>query len=156
MSDRAALAMGLAGLAAASVAAGCVRRTILITSEPPGALVWLNDREIGRTPVVVDFEYYGTYDVRLQRPGYEPLMTSGTASAPWWEIFGVDLLSELAPFPLRSWVQWQYELEPRNDDPEALIERAQELRARIPAEPGPQAPAEPSSPSPEPHPPPAD
>ncbi|MFB3120043.1 MAG: PEGA domain-containing protein [Stenotrophomonas maltophilia] len=41
----------------------------MITSEPPGALVWLNDREIGRTPVDVDFEFYGRYDVRLHLPG---------------------------------------------------------------------------------------
>ncbi len=41
-------------------AAGCVQRTITITSDPPGALVWLNDREIGRTPLDVNFVYYGT------------------------------------------------------------------------------------------------
>jgi hypothetical protein len=46
---------------------GCVERTISITSEPRGALVYLNDEEVGRTPVSVPFTYYGVYDVRLER-----------------------------------------------------------------------------------------
>jgi hypothetical protein len=110
---------------------GCVQRTITITSEPPGALVWLNDREIGRTPLDVDFVYYGTYDVRLAREGYEPVMTSGEAKAPWWETIGLDLLAELAPLELKSHVEWHYELEPLDDDLEALEQRARDLRSRI-------------------------
>ncbi len=117
--------------AAGSFATGCVRRTITITTEPPGALVWLNDREIGRSPVDIDFEHYGTYDVRLERPGYEPVMTSGTAQAPLWEFIGVDLLAELAPFRIHNHLKWHYVLVPRNDDPEPLVDRAQRLRSRI-------------------------
>ncbi len=49
--------------------AGCVERTITITSDPPYALVWLNDEEIGRTPVTVPFTFYGKYDVRLIHEG---------------------------------------------------------------------------------------
>jgi hypothetical protein len=45
---------------------GCVERTISITSEPEGALVYLNDEEVGRTPVSVPFTFYGVYDVRLE------------------------------------------------------------------------------------------
>ena len=111
--------------------AGCVQRTITITSDPPGAMVWLNDREIGRTPVDVEFDYYGTYDVRLEREGYEPLMTSGEAAAPLWEAPGLDLAAELLPFRLHSRVEWHYVLGPRDDDPEALMERARELRSRV-------------------------
>ena len=43
---------------------GCVRRTITISTDPPGTMVWLNDREVGRSPVDVDFDYYGTYDAQ--------------------------------------------------------------------------------------------
>jgi hypothetical protein len=113
------------------LAVGCVRRTIMITSEPPGALVWLNDRELGRTPVDVEFDYYGTYDVRLVHPEHEPLATSGTANAPWWETLGLDLIAELAPVTLRSRVEWHYVLEPRDDDPDALEARARQLRSQI-------------------------
>lgn len=48
---------------------GCLERTITITSQPTGALVHLNDREVGRTPVVVPFTFYGTYTVRLEHDG---------------------------------------------------------------------------------------
>jgi hypothetical protein len=101
-------------------------------------MVWLNDREVGRSPVAVDFDYYGTYDVRLERDGYEPQMTSGDARGPWWDTVGLDLVAELMPFTIHSRVEWHYELEPIDDDPEALAQRARELRSKI-AEPEPPA-----------------
>ncbi len=116
----------------AVIPTGCVRRTILITSEPPGALVWLNDREIGRTPVDVDFLYYGRYDVRLVHEAYEPLLGSGLATAPWWDTIGLDLVAELLPIELRSETVWHYDLEPKDDDPDALLRRARKLRSAIP------------------------
>lgn len=107
---------------------GCVRRTISITTEPEGALVWLNDREVGRTPVEIEFDHYGTYDVRLEHRGYEPVMTSGKASPPWWDNVGLDLVAELTPADIESRIEWHYELRPIDDDREALLERARELR----------------------------
>ncbi len=118
-------------LTAAVVMGGCVKRTISITSEPTGALVWLNDREIGRTPVEVEFDYYGTYDVRLQKEGYESKMTTGEAKAPWWEFIGLDLIAELTPADLHSRVEWHYQLRPADDDPAAILERAGELREQL-------------------------
>ncbi len=117
-------------LAVGWTAGGCVRRTVTITTEPPGALLWLNDREIGRTPVEVDFEFYGTYDVRLERSGYEPMMTSGKANAPWWDTVGLDFFAELTPGTLKSHVEWHYVMEPLDGDRDAVIDRASELRAR--------------------------
>src|SRR5262245_33218461 len=116
--------------AATALLAGCVERTVSITSDPPGALVWLNDREVGRTPVDVKFDYYGTYDVRLEREGSEPLMTSGKADAPWWEFVGIDLIAEALPFRFHSHIKWNYVLEPATGDRAALIGRAEALRDR--------------------------
>ncbi len=107
---------------------GCVERTISIDTDPPGALVWLNDREIGRTPVTVHFVYYGTYDVRLELDGYEPMMTFGEAKAPIWDAPGPDFVAEVAPIPLRSTIHWHYVMQPLNEDTDALVERARELR----------------------------
>ncbi len=112
---------------------GCVRRTIMITSEPPGVLIWVNDREVGRTPIDVDFEYYGVYAVRLELAGYEPMMTSGKASAPWWDKVGPDFFAELVPADLHSEVRWHYVLTPLAEDREALIERATQLRSDLSA-----------------------
>lgn len=124
--------LGLLLVVAFGAASGCVRRTVTITTEPPGALVWLNDREVGRSPIEIDFDYYGTYDVRLERDGYEPMMTSGHASAPLWETVGLDLLAELTPITLRARIAWHYVLEPLDDDRETLVERARDLRQRLP------------------------
>ena len=114
--------------AAVFSAAGCIRRTLAITTEPSGALLWLNDREVGRTPVEVDFDHYGTYDVRLERDGYEPMMTSGKAKAPWWDTVGLDLIAEAVPGTLTSRIEWHYVMQPVDDDRERLIERARDLR----------------------------
>ena len=121
------IGMVLAALVASS---GCVRRTITITTEPQGTLVWLNDREVGRTPVEVDFKHYGTYDVRLEHRGYEPMMTSGRADPPWWDHVVLDLIAELTPVDLESRIEWHYVMEPLDDDLDALVNRARELRAK--------------------------
>ena len=126
------LRMSLIGIVLAALVAlnGCVRRTITITTEPEGTLVWLNDREVGRTPVEVDFKHYGTYDVRLEHRGYEPMMTSGRADPPWWDNVGLDLIAELIPVDLESRIEWHYVMEPLDDAREALLSRARELRKK--------------------------
>lgn len=92
--------------------AGCLERTVTITSEPPGAIVVLNDEEIGRTPVETGFRYFGVYDVRLQREGYEPLTTAKEAVAPFWEYPGIDLLAIAAPWRVRTHLEWHFDLQP--------------------------------------------
>ena len=118
-------------LSALLVLPGCVKRTITITSDPEGALVWLNDREIGRTPVDVEFVHYGAYDVRLVKDGYEPLLTSGKASPPFWDHVGLDLLAELNPSRPHADIRWHYEMIPSDQDEDALLSRARELRRQI-------------------------
>ena len=48
---------------------GCVERKLTILTEPEGALVALNDEEIGRSPVTVSFQWYGDYNVRISEAG---------------------------------------------------------------------------------------
>lgn len=114
---------------------GCVDRKIRVTSEPSGARVWLNDVEIGTTPAEADFRFYGRYDVRLEKPGYEPLWTDKKAYAPVWQWPGLDLAAEMMPARFDDVVEWHFELEPALEtttDPDALraglLERAQALR----------------------------
>lgn len=120
---------------------GCVERRINITSEPPGAIVWLNDVEVGRTPVSTGFTFYGTYDVRLNLEGYEPLVTSAEAHAPVYEYPVVDLLAIAWPGRIVSKVNWHFDLEPAQTDQAALLERAAGLRTQLgesePPEPAP-------------------
>jgi hypothetical protein len=116
---------------------GCVDRKIRVTSEPPGARVWLNDVEIGRTPAEADFAFYGRYDVRLELEGHEPLWTDREAKAPVWQWPVLDLAAEVIPARFDDLVEWHFELEPAMEtetDPaelrEGLIERARELSGR--------------------------
>ncbi|QDU72067.1 PEGA domain protein [Mucisphaera calidilacus] len=116
------------------VAGGCVRRTITITSEPSGALVHLNDREVGRTPLSLPFTYYGVYDVRLEQETSEPLWTTGKADPPWWAYPGPDLIAEFIP-GLKDEVAWHYELTPavavEDENIDAVNLRARQMRARL-------------------------
>jgi PEGA domain len=132
----------LAVMAGAAVAAGCVRRTLEISSDPPGALVYLNDREVGRTPVEVDFTYYGRYDVRLTKDGHEALLTSGEAKSPIWDTIPLDLAAEAVPGEPHVRIKWHYTLQRLNDDPAALAERARELRAKLEGQPKPPPPSD--------------
>lgn len=122
---------------------GCVRRTLTITSEPDGALCWLNGREVGRTPVTVDFLHYGEYDVQLTHDGCEPLLTTGKADAPLWDTIPIDLVSEVWPAEAHSDIRWHYVLQPRLTDRNELIERAAELRDKLLSE----APIPPGTPT---------
>ena len=110
---------------------GCVKRTIEITSTPTDALVWVNTREIGRTPVSFEFTYEGRYDVRLEHEGSQPLVTSAATDPPLWDLPGPDFLAEIAPFQIDRVVRWHFELEPARSDAEGLRERAQAMRERL-------------------------
>ncbi len=110
---------------------GCLERRIRITSTPPGAIVHLNDVEVGRTPVEVDFTWFGDYDVRLFKEGFDPLWTHRVAKAPLQEQPGIDIFAELIPHRFITQLDWHFDLEPENTDPDALIARAQELRSEL-------------------------
>ena len=111
-----------------SLLAGCVKRTISISSNPSGALVWVNDREVGRTPVEFEFLYYGEYDLRLERDGYEPIMTTQWAKSPVWDFPIVDLFAEVVAPGREAKVFWNFELEPRDDNSALLLYRANRFR----------------------------
>lgn len=127
-----AAAVALLGLLLATVQ-GCLERKITITSEPPGATVWVNDTEIGRTPVTTGFLFYGEYDVQARKAGCEPVSTSRSTPTPLWEYAPLDLVATAMPFTFTKDVKWHIDLKPTDPaaaEPEALIKRANELRAR--------------------------
>ena len=121
---------------------GCTERRIRITSEPPGARVWLNDVEIGETPAEAEFLFHGVYDVRLQLDGYEPVHEGRKVSAPVWEWPGLDLAAEALPLNFSKTHEFHFDLVPSENDalpPEeaeaALINRAYETREQLISDP---------------------
>lgn len=123
---------------AALLTGGCLERTLHITSDPPGAIVTLNDVELGRTPLAVGFVHYGTYDVRLRREEREPLATLARADMPLYELPPIDLLLTAAPVSVHTRVHWHFDLPPAPqldaEGERALLARARALRARLPGD----------------------
>ena len=119
------------GLIMALLLPSCVRRTIEISTEPQGALVWLNGREIGRTPVAVDFTHYGTYDLMIKKKGWEPIIVAKDAPVPILDTAGVDLVVEILPIDVHHVVQWHIDMERRDGSRRALIKRADTLRTSL-------------------------
>lgn len=120
--------------AAALALGGCVERTLTIQSNPPNALVFMNDEEAGRTPFTRSFVWYGTYDVQVRKEGYETLRTSTPVIAPWWQWLPFDLVAELIPARLEDSHTIRYSLAPARPqlaDPDALIQRGQRLREQL-------------------------
>lgn len=119
---------------------GCVERRIEITSEPSGALVWLNDQQIGRTPAQAEFTYHGVYDIRLELDGYEPLRTEAKAKAPLYENAPLDLFAEALPTRIDNIQRWHFVLEPslesslpREQLEADLLSRAAAMRTELEA-----------------------
>jgi len=118
------------------IIAGCVERTITINSEPKGALVYLNDKEVGRTPVTVPFEWYGDYEVILRKDGYQALRTHKRPKQPWYEYIPVDIFAELLyPGTIHNDHFWEFDMqkaEPVNV--KELEQRALEIREQAQTE----------------------
>ena len=113
---------------------GCVERTLTIDSDPPGALVYLNDQEIGRTPLKREFTWYGWYDVAVRMEGYKTLKTSSEVIAPAWQWVPFDLFAELLPFPVKDHHRLHYKLTPETQedvDPQTIIARGQAFKTRL-------------------------
>jgi len=109
---------------------GCVERRLVIRSNPPGALVFVDDYEIGITPVATDFVYYGTRKIRLVKDGYETLTVLQPIPSPWYEVSPIDFVSEnLVPNEIRDVRAVDYQLTPQVIVPsQQLLGRAEELR----------------------------
>ncbi len=150
-------------LLAAGLATGCVDRRYVVTSDPPGALVYRNGQPIGTTPVDDYFVYYGKYHLTLVKDGYETLQIDPVLQAPWYEIPPLDFFSEnLYPFKVRDIRRLHLQMQPAlTVRPDDLLNRAQALRQRgqvlVPLGPDgkPAAPAAPALVGPPPTPPPA-
>jgi hypothetical protein len=103
---------------------------MFVRSNPPGALVYVDDYEIGTTPVATSFIYYGTRKIRLVKDGYETLVVNQPIPAPWYEYFPADFVSEnFVPGQIRDMRTLVYNLQPIVQVPtDQLVGRAGDLR----------------------------
>jgi len=122
-----------AGLIVSLLLGGCVERRLTINTEPRGAIVVLNDEEIGISPVTVSFEWYGDYDVRISKEGFETLKTHRKLKGPWYDRFPFDFFANcLNPKRIVNSYEWTFTLAPQKQpNREELIRDAQELKKQL-------------------------
>jgi len=92
---------------------GCVRRTLAIRSQPPGAQVLLNGEPLGSTPYERELEWYGWYHVTLIKPGFERIDDHVEIRAPLQMWIPLDLAMELLPFRINDPNVLAYRLVPQ-------------------------------------------
>lgn len=118
-------------LAALSLGPACIQKSIGIRSEPPGATVYLDGVEVGRTPVdYIPFDFYGTREIVLARPGYLPERRIVAIDEPWYETFPIDIFTDLLiPWNVQDRRSYYFAL--RRTEPverAVLLEHAQDTR----------------------------
>jgi hypothetical protein len=111
---------------------GCVERRYVIVTDPPGAVVERNGQLLGATPVDDHFVYYGKYQFKIVKPGYETLQVVQDIPPPWYEYLGIDFLSEnIWPFTIIDRREFHYQLppvmQPQIND---MLREAENLRNR--------------------------
>lgn len=112
-------------------ASGCVVRELIVRSDPPGATVYINGRDAGKTPHTETFDFYGSREIALRKDGYFTATRIVKLRVPWYEYFPIDLVTEiLLPVTLRDRHEFTFELKPLPEEPpEGLLERADKVRA---------------------------
>lgn len=107
---RRALLFAVCGLALLST--GCLRRSLTIRTDPPGALVYVNDQIKGTSPVTYDFLWYGWHRVTIRKEGFVRVEDRTELRAPPHLWIPFDLVVELLPWTVRDDREWSYTLEP--------------------------------------------
>lgn len=120
----------LAAVVCCAAAAGCVQRRLTIRSNPPGAMVVIDQFNIGITPCSTDYIYYGKRHIQLIRDGYETINDDRWILPPWYEIPPIDFVTEnFIPYELRDERIFDYQLAPQKiTSTEQLLGRAENLR----------------------------
>jgi hypothetical protein len=116
-----------------ALAAGCVERRMVITTEPFGAIVY-DERNVplSASPADKPFTYYGKYQFKIVKDGYETLVKEENVQPPWYEWIGLDFISEtLVPWNIRDVRRFHYKLQPVVVvPPDQVLEQGKLLRAR--------------------------
>ncbi len=110
-------------------AAGCVERKLTINTNPAGAQVFLNDEEIGVSPVTASFNWYGDYNVTIRKQGCETLQTRRKLQAPWYDLFPFDFVTQIIyPGRIVDSRVWSFKLAPQKEvGRQELIKAAEQL-----------------------------
>ena len=119
---------------------GCVTRSINITTTPSNALVYIDDKYIGKSPVSVPFTYYGTRKITIEKQDEDGriilkrVVSHEQIKPPIYEIFPLDFISEIIlPIKFEDKHNFNYDLEeleniPIEERKKQILLNAEELR----------------------------
>lgn len=109
--------------------AGCVERKLTINTNPSGAQVFLNDEEIGTSPVTTSFKWYGDYNITIRKQGCETLQTHRKLQSPWYDYFPFDFAAQiLYPGRIVDSYEWSFDLKPKKETGrQELIQTAEQF-----------------------------
>ena len=109
---------------------GCVRRRMMVRTNPPGATVSIDNQVIGTSPAATPFVYYGTREIRIERDGFRTETIRRRFNPPWYQFPGLDFISEtLWPGELRDERIIDVEMVPMvRESTESVVQRADGLR----------------------------
>jgi len=103
----------LASVGIVALLSGCVERRFLVETNPPGAMVFVNNKPYGPSPATVPFIYYGTYQITLVLDGYQTQIIRQKIDAPFYSYPPIDLLAEnLYPFKISDRPIFHYDMLP--------------------------------------------
>jgi len=119
-------------IAVTVVSSGCVRRRLTVRTNPPGAVVSVDNQVIGTTPAASSFTYYGTREIRVEKDGYRTESLKSRINPPWYQYPGLDFITEtLWPWEIRDERIIDVELVPQVLEPtDQVLNRADQLRSQ--------------------------
>lgn len=109
---------------------GCVTREMVVTTDPPGATVTIDNTYTGVSPMTHRFAHYGVKGIRVEKEGYQPLYVEEAVRSPGYQKPGVDFVAEaLWPGRLHDRQEFHYTLEPLGEPDAAadVMRRADEM-----------------------------
>ena len=110
---------------------GCVHRRVTINSNPSGALVRIDGKDIGYTPASIDYTWYGTREIQLLKDGYETQTQLVEIGAPWYQKFPLDFVSDnFLGTHVRDHRRFDFNMQPKQPDVASdVIQRGRSLRS---------------------------
>lgn len=103
-----------------------------VRTNPPGAMVSVDNQVVGASPASTPFVYYGTREFRIEADGYRTETVRRRFNPPWYQWPGIDFIAEtLWPGEIRDERIVDVTLVPKTiPASEEVIARAEGLRGQ--------------------------
>lgn len=96
---------------------GCLHSYVNVASDPPGARVFLNHEDKGKTPAKIEFLWYGKQKIQLFKEGYQRTDEIVDVKCPPHLYFPLDLFFTALPFRFEDNHHFTFTLEPNPQEP---------------------------------------